>query len=130
MMDQSKRTPTFKERRASSRPTKTVVFWSWVAIGVVTMIIGFTWGGWVTGGTARAMAEARGEAAGVMRLAPMFEVRYEEAPNKEQEIKELTVASNRDRAEYVMEQDWAKRPGDKEHERRVGDECGKLLVVE
>jgi len=48
------------------QPSKTVFFWGCAAAAVATMIIGFGWGGWVTGGTSRAMAttaaqEARGE---------------------------------------------------------------------
>jgi hypothetical protein len=128
-MDQRKRAPTFKEKWANSRPTKTVVFWSWLAICVVTMIVGFTWGGWVTGGTARAMAEARGEDAVVKRLAPMCALRFQDAASKTQKLKELTEASSWDRAEYVMKQGWATMPGEKEPERKVADECAKLLMT-
>ncbi len=37
----------------------------WGAIGgaILTMIIGFNWGGWVTGGTAQSMAEEMSEVA-------------------------------------------------------------------
>src|SRR6185369_11916268 len=91
-MDQSKRPPTFKERWAASRPTKTVVFWSWLGIGILTMIVGFTWGGWVTGSTARAMAEARGEDAVAKRLAPMCALRFENAADKGQKLQELKDA--------------------------------------
>ena len=129
-MDQSKRSPTFKERWATSRPTKTLVFWSWVGIGILTMIVGFSWGGWVTGSTARAMAEARGEDAVVKRLAPMCALRFEKASDKEQRLKELKDAGAWDRAEYVMKQGWATLPGDKEPERKVADECAKLLVAD
>jgi hypothetical protein len=129
-MDQSKRPPTFKERWAASRPTKTLVFWSWVGIGILTMIVGFTWGGWVMGSTARAMAEARGEDAVVKRLAPMCALRFENASDKAQKLKELKDAGSWDRAEYVMKQGWATLPGDKEPERKVADECAKLLVAD
>ncbi|HTK89697.1 MAG TPA: hypothetical protein VL948_05565 [Verrucomicrobiae bacterium] len=129
-MDQSKRPPTFKERWAASRPTKTVVFWSWLGIGILTMIVGFTWGGWVTGSTARAMAEARGEDAVAKRLAPMCALRFENAADKGQKLQELKDAGAWDRAEYVMKQGWATLPGDKEPERKVADECAKLLVAD
>jgi hypothetical protein len=129
-MDQSKRPPTFKERWAATRPTKTLVFWSWVGIGILTMIVGFTWGGWVMGSTARAMAEARGEDAVVKRLAPMCALRFENASDKAQKLKELKDAGSWDRAEYVMKQGWATLPGDKEPERKVADECAKLLVAD
>ena len=45
------------QRWSEARPTKTVAFWSCVASVVLTMIVGFSWGGWVTGGTARTTAE-------------------------------------------------------------------------
>jgi len=38
---------------------------------VLTLVVGFEWGGWVTGKTARSMAEAAGHDAVVARLAPM-----------------------------------------------------------
>ena len=37
--------------------SKTQVFWACAACVVGTLILGFNWGGWVTGGTARDMAE-------------------------------------------------------------------------
>ena len=47
---EQKRKVSFKEWWSDARPTKTAVFWSWIASIVLTMIIGFAWGGWVTGG--------------------------------------------------------------------------------
>ena len=38
---------------------------------VFTMIVGFSWGGWVTGGTARQTAETMARDAVVTRLAPI-----------------------------------------------------------
>jgi hypothetical protein len=45
------------QRWEAARPTKTLTFWSCVACVAATMVVGFTWGGWTTGGTAQAMAE-------------------------------------------------------------------------
>jgi len=64
------------QRWSGARPTKAVVFWLCVASVVVTMIIGFTWGGWVTGGTAQEMAKTMAEDAVVRRLAPICVVRF------------------------------------------------------
>ena len=55
---EQQRTRSFGQRWSETRPTKTAVFWSWIAAVIVTMIIGFTWGGWVTGGTARDLSQA------------------------------------------------------------------------
>jgi hypothetical protein len=49
----------------------------------MTMIVGFTWGGRVTGGTARAMAVTMGEEAVVKRLAPICVVQFNEEPEQD-----------------------------------------------
>ena len=45
----------------------------WGAVGgaVALALIGFTWGGWVTGAKARGMAKTNSEAAVVAALAPI-----------------------------------------------------------
>jgi alpha/beta superfamily hydrolase len=44
------------QRFEDFQPSKTALFWSCAGCVVSTMIVGFTWGGWVTGGTAQEMA--------------------------------------------------------------------------
>ena len=51
--------------------SKTVLFWACAGSVIVATVVGFSWGGWVTGGTAQAMAEqsaaqARQEVAAVV----------------------------------------------------------------
>ena len=121
------RKPSFRERWAATRPTKTAVFWSWLLMVAVTMIIGFTWGGWVTGGTARQMAATRGEDAVVTRLTPLCVLRVKQDPKQEQKIKELKEISAWQQGEYVKKQGWATMPGEQEPESRVADACAKLL---
>lgn len=128
-MDGSKRSATFRDRWSDARLTKTQVFWSWVAVCVATLVVGFTWGGWVTGGTARAMAEARGQEAVVERLAPICVLRVQDSPDKVKMIEDLQEVSSWAQAEHVMKQGWATMPGEKEPERRVAAECARLLVA-
>src|SRR4051794_21811419 len=45
------------QRWEASRPTKTLTFWSCAGCAVATIVVGFTWGGWTTGGTARSTAQ-------------------------------------------------------------------------
>ena len=45
------------------QPTKSMLAWACVATAVATMIIGFGWGGWVTGGTSRSLAMTAGDAS-------------------------------------------------------------------
>ena len=118
------------QKWSGARPTKTVVFWLCVAFVVVTMIIGFTWGGWVTGGTAREMAKVMAEDAVARRLASICVVRFEQDPGKDQKLKELKEMSTWQRGDYVKKQGWATMPGEKEPDSKVADECAKLLVPE
>jgi alpha/beta superfamily hydrolase len=109
--------------------TKTAVFWSCVASAIVTMVIGFSWGGWVTGSTARSMAELTGDSAVVKRLAPICLVRFEQDPDKAQKLKVVKGTDTWQRGEYVKKQGWATMPGEREADGKVADECVKLLML-
>jgi len=61
MADQHKK--SIKQRWDDLQPSKTMLVWSCAGSVVVALVVGFTWGGWVTGGTAREMAETAGEDA-------------------------------------------------------------------
>ena len=128
-MEQSPRKLSLARRWSDARPTKTVVFWSCVATMVVTMIFGFTWGGWVTGGTAVKMAAVSGDDAVAKRLAPMCVVRFNADPKKDGKLKELREVSTWEQTDYVKKQGWATMPGEQEPGSRVAEECGKLLMA-
>ncbi|MBE7557029.1 MAG: hypothetical protein HS126_38815 [Anaerolineales bacterium] len=53
-MEQIKHKVSFGQRWDEARASKKVVFWFSLAAVILTMIVGFNWGGWVTGGTAKA----------------------------------------------------------------------------
>jgi hypothetical protein len=74
-MEQKKKL-SFKKWWSQARPTKTAVFWSWIASIALTMIIGFAWGGWVTGATSRKMAETVAGDAVAERLAEICIVQF------------------------------------------------------
>jgi hypothetical protein len=127
-MEQPKQAAGFAERWREARPTKTAVAWYCVASVVATMIVGFSWGGWVTGGTARRMAQGISEDAVVQRLAPMCVVRFKQDVGKEQKLKGLKDIISYEKADYVKKQGWATMPGEPEPDGRVADECVKLLM--
>ena len=112
-----------------ARPTKTAVFWSWVASVVLTMIIGFAWGGWVTGRTARTLAEDVAEDAVVERLAPICVYQFNQDPEKAAKLEELKETSGYQRRTFVQDQGWATMPGEEAPDRAVADECVKLLML-
>ena len=127
--DQQKKKVSFGQWWDEARPTKTAVFWSWVGSVVLTMIIGFAWGGWVTGGTAQKMAEKMAGDAVVKRLAPICVVQSNRDPGKDQKRKELQEASTYQRGEYVEKQGWATMPGEDKPDSNVAEECARLLML-
>ena len=124
-MEANKTKASLGQRWSEARPTKTLTFWSWVASVIVTMIIGFTWGGWVTAGTASAMAEA----LVATRMAPICVAQFKQDPAKDQKLKGFKETSTWGRAEYVGKQGWATMPGEKEPNGKVSEECAKLITL-
>jgi hypothetical protein len=92
------------------------------------MIIGFSWGGWVTGSTARATAEAMAHDAVVKRLAPICVVQSGRDPAKAVKLVALKEESSWQRGEYVGKQGWATMPGEQEPDSRVAQACATLLM--
>jgi hypothetical protein len=127
-MEQKKKV-SFKKWWQEARPTKTAVFWSWVASVVLTMIIGFAWGGWVTGGTARTMAADMAEDAVTERLASICVSQFNQDPARDQKLETLKETTSYQRRDYVQDQGWATLPGDETPDRTVSNECVKLLVL-
>ena len=126
-MEQKKK-ESFKKRWREARPTKTAVFWSWVAAAILTVVIGFAWGGWVTGGTARKMAVVHAQDAVVERLAPICVAQFNQAPEKDQQLEELQKAGAYQRRTLVQDQGWTIMPGEERPDRQVVNQCVKLLV--
>ena len=54
---QKQKKVSFRQRWDDLQPSKTMLVWSCLGCAAVAVIAGFTWGGWVTGGTAQEMAQ-------------------------------------------------------------------------
>ena len=127
-MDQNREQVSLGRRWSDARPTKTVVFWACMASVVLTMIIGFSWGGWVTGGTARTTAETMAHDAVVARLAPICVVQSGRDPANAVKLVALKEESAWQRGEYVGKQGWATMPGEREPDSKVAQACATLLM--
>ncbi|MFQ5849994.1 MAG: hypothetical protein ACE5JU_05325 [Candidatus Binatia bacterium] len=102
--------------------------WSAVGGAIVLAIIGFTWGGWVTSGTAREMAEEMAAEAVVGRLTPICVAQFNQDPGKDQKLTELKETDIWERDSYVEKQGWATMPGEKKPDSKVADECARQLI--
>jgi len=102
----------------------------WGAIGgaIVLAIVGFAWGGWVTGGTAQEMAEERAENAVVGRLAPICVTQFNQDSQKDQKVKDLKKEDSWNRGDYIAKQGWATMPGEKKADNNIAEKCAELIV--
>ncbi len=104
-------------------------FWSAIGGAIVLAIIGFKWGGWVTGGTAQAMAEEMAVKAVVDRLTPICVAQFNQDPEKGQKLKELKETDSWTRDSYVEKQGWATMPSEKKPDRKVAAECASQIML-
>jgi hypothetical protein len=117
------------ERWSKVQPTKTTVFWFCLAAILLTMLVGFNWGGWVRGSTAQRMADLTARDAVVQRLATICVAQFNLDVGKDQKLQELKATSAYERAKYVTTQGWATVPGDEKPESKVADACAKQLML-
>jgi hypothetical protein len=93
---------------------------------VATLVIGFMWGGWVTGGTAAKMTSEAVEATQVTIYSPVCVERY------------IAKATPEQRAAFAKENDWnrdsviektgfATPPGSSSANDAVADKCAATL---
>lgn len=103
-------------------------FWSAIGGAVFLAIVGFSWGGWVTGGTAQKMAADMTSAALVDRLAPLCLVQFNQDPQKDQKLEALKKTNSWQRRDYVEKQGWATMSGEKEPDGKVAVECANRIM--
>lgn len=81
----------------------------WGAAGgaVVLAIVGFSWGGWVTGGKAEAVASARVESALVDALAPVCVAKFRRDAGVETNLVALGKIDSWSQGDFIEKGGWA-----------------------
>ncbi|HTI49070.1 MAG TPA: hypothetical protein VMB76_21125 [Casimicrobiaceae bacterium] len=104
--------------------------WGVVGGAILATIVGFTWGGWVTGGRAEADATQRADAAVVLALAPVCVERFERGPDVPGHLAALKKVDSWSQADFVEKGGWATTPGSKETGQvaAVAKACASLLA--
>ena len=92
---------------------------------VVLAIIGFNWGGWVTTGTAEAMAKEIAANAIAERLGSICVAHANRDPHKGQKLDEMKGKDAWERGRYIEKLSWAILPGDEKADSRVAHACAK-----
>ena len=99
------------------------------AVGAVALAVGgFSWGGWVTGGTASEMAEDQARQEVVAALVPICLEQSKQDPQVIKTLAALQDASSYKRRDMLMQTGWATMPGSSEADRNVAKACMEKLA--
>jgi hypothetical protein len=94
------------EKWSAYQPSKAIWFWSCVGAAVLTMIVGFTWGGWVTGGTATKQAQEAGKQGAAQLAANICVHRFLAAPDAQAQLAEFKKTDSWKRDTFVKDGGW------------------------
>src|SRR6266446_4218837 len=105
----------------------------WGAAGgaIALAIVGFTWGGWVTGATAEKLAKSHVEAALVAALSPICVDKFRQAADAPANLAEMKKTSYAwDQGRFIEKGGWATLPGNPEPSSAVARACAETLASE
>jgi len=106
------------------------MLWGMAGGAIAAAIIGFTWGGWVTGGRAEADATRQANAAVVTALAPVCVERFQRGPDVPGNLAALKKLDSWARGDFVEKAGWATVAGTKPTDQvsDVAKACATLLA--
>jgi len=99
--------------------------WGLIVGAVITMIIGFAWGGWTTFGTTKKLSAE----AVLASQAAICVAQFMKEPNHEEKLAEFEKISSWERAKFVEKGGWDKMPGQKEADHGVARACSDGLEL-
>jgi hypothetical protein len=92
-----------------------------------TGIIGFTWGGWTLGKTAKQMAEQRAATAVVAALAPICVDKFRRSAEAATNLIELKKVNVWEQGTFITRGGWATIPGGTVANPAVAEACAVML---
>jgi hypothetical protein len=101
-----------------------------VAGALVVGIVGFSWGGWVTGGTAHDRATAMSHDDVVAAMVPVCLEKAQNDPDRTAKLTVIRDARTYQRRQALMETGWATMPGAENPDRDIAQACLASLDVE
>ena len=112
-----------KETKAALKPA----LWGAAAGAIALAIVGFNWGGWVTGGTAETIAKDRAATAVVAVLAPICVEKFRQAAGASANLAEMKKATSWGQSTFIEKGGWATMPGSTEPDSAVARACAEML---
>ena len=98
------------------------------ALGVVaTVAVGFGWGGWMLGSSAKTLADSAASSAVVAAIAPICVEQFQRSADAANNLTELKKTDSWQQAAYVEKGGWARMPGSKAVDSGVPQACAAIL---
>ena len=120
---------SLSQRWERYNPSKAVLVWACLFCVVGTMVIGFSWGGWVTGGTATSMAKNARDTARAQMAAASCVDRFGAGPDAVAQLAALKNAAVYQRSNMLTKSGWATMPGSKDSVDGAADICAETLTT-
>ncbi len=99
-----------------------------VAAGAIaTLVIGFGWGGWMLGSSAKTLADNTASSAVAAAIAPICVDQFQRSADAANNLTELKKTDSWQQAAYVEKGGWATMPGSKAADSGVPQACAALL---
>ena len=93
--------------------------WGIICGAIISMIIGFAWGGWSTAATTQKISEE----AVLASHAAICVAQFMNEPNHEEKLKELGEVSSYQRSGFIEKGGWDKMPGQEKADYGVSRAC-------
>jgi len=93
--------------------------WGLICGAVISMIIGFGWGGWTTAATNQRMSEE----AVLASQAAICVAQFMKQPDHQENLKELQKLDSWSRPEFIEKGGWDKMPGQEKADYAVARAC-------
>jgi hypothetical protein len=101
-----------------------------IVIGAVaSMVIGFSWGGWVTSGTANKFAADQASAAVLTVLTPICVAKFLQDSDAQGKLAALRrISSDYEQGQYLEKGGWATPPGATSSDYQLARACAAKLI--
>ena len=130
MTMQSTTRRSLSQRWDDYQPSKATLLWACVAAVVATMVLGFGWGGWVTGGTSRTAAATAGDVARGELASAICVDRFKAGPDASARLVEFkALTESYKQRQFIEAGGWATMPGQSAADRLGVQGCTTALAA-
>lgn len=119
---------SFGRRFETYRGSKTMIFWSCAGCIAATLILGFTWGGWMTASSARKVVAQAGYDARADLAAAICVHRFGASADHVANLAALKGTDTWKRDEYIVKGGWLKLDGQESEISGASALCAQRLI--